>query len=127
KCRGKDWWLMIIELRKLKRDKYDLLLDSINENVDFYKGNTDILIIDNQGYTLEDLSEPLSNSHSNNKIVIKKDSLEIQHLLKWKQNYEIGKLLYNQLAKYTEKYFGLLSEDYFWAYLAHMEPFRKYI
>lgn len=45
---------------------------------------------------------------------------------KWKQNCDIGKLLYKKLSRFTE-ISGDLLDDSFWAYFTHIPCVKKYI
>src|SRR5690554_5668298 len=114
---------MRIELRKIKRDLYDLMIKNINENINYYKGLTDKISINDEEFLLEELSDSLKQS-SNMFFEMEESDLNIGNLLKWKQNFEIGKLLHRKLNRFSKEFYGVMNEKFFWTYIAHTPIFR---
>ena len=118
---------MKIELKKIKLTYYSDLLNNIKDNISFYSDyNVKELTINNDKVTLDDISEPLSSSEKL-EIEINEVDLIFRSMAKWKENASIGKLLHRKLSSYEKKYLGTFYESNFWAYLAHLPIFRKYI
>lgn len=119
---------MKIELRKISTSRYNDLLNNINVNVDFYMNSekTDIHIYDDV-CTLEEISEPISNGEKIEIEISEEDLKFLSTILKWKENYLVGKLLHKKLQQYESKFYGVFYERGFWAYICHHPMFRKYI
>lgn len=117
---------MRIELRKINVSRMSDLLNNIENNIDFYMNseNNEIKIYD-ATFTLEEISEPL-DANGKNEIDLSEEELIFQ-VLKWKENYLIGKLLHKKLRNFEDKYYGTFYERGFWAYICHLPIFRKYI
>ena len=94
-------------------------------NKDFYLDeNKNELIIDGKKVTIDDISEPIMD---NAKIdLFDNDFVQYLSREKWKQNYDIGKLLYKKLIKFPEISSSLLDKS-FWAYITHIPCIKKYI
>lgn len=119
---------MKIELRKINISRLNDLSNNINVNLEFYMNfeKSDIRIYDDV-CTLEDISEPI-NHNEKIEIDISEEELKfLPALLKWKENYLVGKLLHKKLKQYEHKFYGVFYERGFWAYLCHHPMFRKYI
>lgn len=119
---------MRIELKKIVFSRLNDLYNNMNKNIDFYTdyNKTDIKIYDDV-CTLDDISEPIS---SNEKIEIDISDEDLKFpptILKWKENYLVGKLLHKKLLSFENKFYGVLYEKGFWAYICHLPIFRKYI
>lgn len=119
---------MKIELRKISISEYNNLLNNINANLDFYMNpeKTDIHIYDDIR-TLEEISEPINNSEKIEIEILEEDLKFLSTILKWKENYLVGKLLHKKLQQYEYKFYGVFYERGFWAYICHHPMFRKYI
>lgn len=119
---------MKIELRKINFSRLNDLFNNINNNLEFYMdcNKTELKIYD-ETYSLEDISEPII---LNEKIEIEfsEEDLSFDNsLLKWKENFLIGKLIHKKLSALEQKFYGLFYERSFWVYLCHHSLFRKYI
>ena len=119
---------MKIELRKISTSRYNDLLNNINVNLDFYMNSEkmDIHIYDDI-CTLEEISEPINNGEKIEIEISEEDLKFLSTILKWKENYLVGKLLHKKLQQYEYKYYGVFYERGFWAYICHHPMFRKYI
>lgn len=119
---------MKIELRKISTSRYNDLFNNINVNVDFYMNSekTDIHIYDDV-CTLEEISEPIGNGEKIEIEIPEEDLKFLSTVLKWKENYLVGKLLHKKLQQYEYKFYGVFYERGFWAYICHLPIFRKYI
>lgn len=119
---------MKIELKKINTSRLNDLYNNIDKNIDFYMdfNKTDIIIYDDT-CTLDEISEPL-DPNAKIEIEIPEDDLKFSStILKWRENYLIGKLLHKKLLQYEKKFYGIFYEKGFWAYLCHLPIFRKYI
>ncbi len=103
----------------------DLLIKSVEKNYDFYtNAHIDKLILNGDEKTIDDISLQL---FENGKINLS-DSEFTQFLSykNWKQNYEIGKILYKKLSVFSDKS-GFLSDYSFYTYITHIPCVKKYI
>ncbi len=107
----------VIELQFLKSNIY--------QNKEFYLNeDKNELFIDGDTVTIDDISEPIMD---NEKIDLSDDEFtKFLSREKWKQNCDIGKLLYKKLSRFTE-ISGDLLDDSFWAYFTHIPCVKKYI
>lgn len=107
----------VVELQFLKSNIY--------QNKEFYLNeNKNELFIDGDTVTIDDISEPIMD---NAKIDLSDDEFtKFLNREKWKQNCDIGKLLYKKLSRFTE-ISGDLLDDSFWAYFTHIPCVKKYI
>lgn len=107
----------VVELQFLK--------SNIHQNIEFYLNEEkNDLIIDGEIVTIDDISEPIMD---NAKIdLLDDDFTKFLNREKWKQNYDIGKLLYKKLIRFSE-ISGDLLDDAFWAYITHIPCVKKYI
>ncbi len=103
----------------------EFLKSNINQNIEFYLNEEkNDLIIDGKTVTIDDISEPIMD---NAKIDLSDDEFtKFLNREKWKQNYDIGKLLYKKLVKFSEISGDLLDES-FWVYITHIPCVKKYI
>ena len=99
------------------------LKSNIYQNKEFYLNeNKNELFIDGDIVTIDDISEPIMD---NAKIDLSDDEFtKFLSREKWKQNYDIGKLLYKKLIRFTE-ISGDLLDDSFWAYITHIPCVKK--
>lgn len=114
---------MEIVLKKVTELQF--LKNSISQNKEFYL-NEDYneLIVNGNIISIDDISEPI-----NDNIKIELEDNELTKYLpnkKWKQNYDIGKLLYKKLIGFVEIQGDILDES-FWVYLTHIPCVKKYI
>lgn len=119
---------MKIELRMFNVSRYNDILNNVKNNIDFYMdfNKAELLIYDGK-YTLEELSEPL-NSSEKIEIDVSDDDLSFSsNMMRWKENFNVGKMLHKKLQVHSGKYLGIFYEPGFWAYLCHLPVFRKYI
>lgn len=107
----------VVELQFLK--------SNINQNIEFYLNEEkNDLIIDGETVTIDDISEPIMDTA---KIDLSDDEFtKFLNREKWKQNYDIGKLLYKKLVRFSEISGDLLDES-FWVYITHIPCVKKYI
>lgn len=107
----------VIELQILK--------DHIYSNIDYYLNEErNEFILNGESVTIDMISEPIMD---NAKIDISED--EFNQLLsreKWKQNYDVGKLFYKKLIKFSDISGDFLDEA-FWVYITHIPCVKKYI
>ena len=105
----------VVELQFLKSNIY--------QNKEFYLNeNKNELFIDGDTVTIDDISEPIMD---NAKIDLSDDEFtKFLSREKWKQNYDIGKLLYKKLIRFTG-ISGDLLDDSFWAYITHILVLRN--
>lgn len=107
----------VVELQFLK--------SNINQNIEFYLNEEkNDLIIDGETVTIDDISEPIMDNAT---IDLSDDEFtKFLNREKWKQNYDIGKLLYKKLVRFSEISGDLLDES-FWVYITHIPCVKKYI
>ncbi|MDY4145375.1 MAG: DUF6339 family protein [Bacilli bacterium] len=107
----------VVELQFLK--------SNIDKNIDFYLNEEkNELLLDGKFVTIDEICEPIME---NAKISLSEDEF-IQYLSreKWKQNYDIGRLLYKKLVKFNDISGDILDES-FWVYITHIPYVKKYI
>lgn len=117
---------MKIALRKISLKYYSDLINNIPLNSKFYNCETDDLYINGEKVTLDDISEPINQSQLL-LIDIDEGDFDFGSMMRWKENYSVGKYMYRKLSTYLSKYFGDFNEKYFWAYLCHTPIIRRYI
>lgn len=107
----------VIELQFLKSNIY--------LNKEFYLNeDKNELLIDGNIVTIDDISEPIMD---NAKIDLSDDEfMQFLNREKWKQNYDIGKLLYKKLNRFSD-ISGDFLDDSFWTYITHIPCVKKYI
>lgn len=116
---------MRIELMKIRQDAYSELKNTVDLNYDFYlDSKNDKIIFNQEEVNISSICETVSNDS----IDLEYGDLEFSSsIMKWKENYLVGKLLYTKLLSFSNKSYGVLHENSFWAYLCLQPILKDYI